>query len=114
MPVNNLLVRSRPACSASHRVLVSGALELLIPAPGLPGLAAFAWHFRDREDLTTSFDIKPFAITKRLARRRAWESHPPPRAHSPRIPGAFTAGHVIVWSYPPVLRGCVAPPVLRG
>ena len=44
--------------------------------------------------------IKPFTIMKRLARHGAWKSHPPPRAHSPRIPGAFLADHVIVCIYP--------------
>ena len=44
--------------------------------------------------------IKPFVIMKRLARCHAGKSHPPPLAHSPRIPGAFVAGHVIVWIYP--------------
>jgi len=45
---------------------------------------------------------------KLLARRHARESHPPPLAHSPRIPGAFTADHVIVGLYPPY-RGCKGP-----
>jgi hypothetical protein len=38
VPVNNLLARSR---SANHRMLVSRALELLIPAQGLTGWPRF-------------------------------------------------------------------------
>jgi small GTP-binding protein len=34
VPVNNLLPWCWPACSASHRMLFSSALELLIPARG--------------------------------------------------------------------------------
>jgi hypothetical protein len=40
VPVNNLLVRSRSACSASHRMLVSSALEPPVPARA-DGLAVF-------------------------------------------------------------------------
>ena len=52
------------------------------------------------EDLVPGNGIRPFAIMKRLAWGRARKSRPPPRAHYPRIPGAFPAGHVIVDIYP--------------
>ena len=45
VPVNNLLARSRPACSASHRMLVSSALELLISARRPTGRPRFLLAF---------------------------------------------------------------------
>jgi len=45
--------------------------------------------------------IRSFAIMEYLVRHCASKSHPPPRAHYPRIPDAFTAGHAIAWIYLP-------------
>jgi len=36
-----------------------------------------------------------------LVRHCVSKSQPPPRAHYPRIPDAFTAGHVTGWIYLP-------------
>ena len=53
------------------------------------------------KDFVPYTGIKSFAIMKYLVRDYARKSHPPPRTHYPRIPDAFTAGHVIVCSFPP-------------
>ena len=105
MPVNNLLVRSRQAAQPVIAYSFPGALELPRSRLSLTGWPRFPRHFHDREDFYTHSGIRPFAIMKHLAGRCAWMSHPPPRAHSPRIPGAFTASHVIVCTYPPYSGG---------
>ncbi len=87
-------------------MLISGTPGITHPRPGPPGLAAaFPRRSHDREDFTTLYGLKAFAIMERLVRCHVRESHPPLRAHFPRIPGTFTAGHVIVWSYPPYCDG---------
>jgi len=45
VPVNNLLVRSRSACSASYRMLVSQRPGIIHSRPSLTGLAAFSAAF---------------------------------------------------------------------
>jgi hypothetical protein len=82
-------------------MLISSAVELLIPRSGLTGWPRFLWRSHDREPALPGNGIRSFVIMKRLARGHVLTSHPPPQAHSPRIPGAFLAGHVIVWTYPP-------------
>src|SRR5690242_16998412 len=41
--------------------------------------------------------IRSFTIMEYLVRHCASKSHPPPRAHYPRIQDAFTAGRVTGW-----------------
>jgi len=43
--------------------------------------------------------IRSFAIMKCLLKSHDWKSHPPPRAHFPRVPGAFLADRIIVGRY---------------
>jgi hypothetical protein len=105
VPVNNLLVRSGPARSASHRMLVSQRPGIIRSRLSLTGWPRFLRHFHDRGRFAVRADYKSFAIMKHLARCCSWNSHPPPWPHSARIPGAFTAGHLIVGLYLPYCEG---------
>jgi hypothetical protein len=49
------------------------------------------------KDFVPLYGTKSFMIMKYLVRDYARKSHPPPQTHSPRIPDAFTAGHVTGW-----------------
>jgi hypothetical protein len=66
VPVNNLLVRSRPARSASHRILVSQRPGITRSRLSLAGWPRFRRHFHDREGFCTVIRTKPFAIMKYL------------------------------------------------
>jgi len=50
VPVNNLLVRSRPARSGSHHMLVSQRPGITRSRLSLTGWPRFLQHFHDRED----------------------------------------------------------------
>jgi len=43
---------------------------------------------------------KSFVIMKFLLKSHDWKTHPPLRAHCPRVPGAFMADRIIVGRYP--------------
>src|SRR5690348_4844485 len=80
------MVRSQLACSFS-------ALDVPVPA----GLTAFFMTF---PMIAKAFapipGIRSFTIMKCLLKSQARKSHPPPRAHLPRVPGAFMADLIIV------------------
>jgi len=105
VPVNNLLVRRRPARSARHRMLVSQRPGITGSRLTLTGRPRFRRHLHDREGSGTARSTRSFAIMKHLARCRARKPHRPRPAHSPRIPGAVAAGHFIVGLYPPYWGG---------
>jgi len=89
----------KPDGSQSVSLLVSGPWNCRF-TPRADELAAFISLFHDREDFTTEFDIKAFVIMKCLLKSNVKKSHPPPRAHFPRVPGVFIADRIIVGRYP--------------
>ena len=52
------------------------------------------------KDLIPEVGTNSFAIMKCLLKSHARKSHPPPRAHFPRVPGVFLADRIIVGRYP--------------
>jgi hypothetical protein len=72
-------------------MLVSSALELLIPAQNCRTGRVPGGFFHDHEDFYIKRRSKPFVIMKRLVRHYARKSQLPPHAHSPGIPGASIA-----------------------
>jgi DNA-binding CsgD family transcriptional regulator len=104
-PVNNLLVRSRPACPASNNMPVPSPLEYPFP----PGADQLAHVSRSVSMIAKEFvsekGARSSVIMKSLVRCHVRTSHSPPQPHPPRIPSAFVAGHVIVCIYPPHFGG---------
>jgi len=80
-------------------------LELLIPARDWLASRVYCGISMIAKDFVPEKGIRSFVIMKRLVRRRFRESHPPRLTHSPRIPGAFIAGRVIVGLYSPYCGG---------
>ena len=56
------------------------------------------------KDFLPEMGTKPSVIMKCLLKSHSRKSHPPPRAHFPRIPGAFLADRIIVGRYPGIAR----------
>jgi len=56
VPVNNLLVRSRPARSACHHMLVSQRPGIIRSRLSLAGWPRFLRHSHDREDFIVCLD----------------------------------------------------------
>jgi hypothetical protein len=92
-PVNNLMVRSQSACSFQGPG-TSGS------RPGPMGWLRFHGFSMIAKDLIPEVGTNSFAIMKCLLKSRVRRSHLPPRAHFPRVPGAFIADLIIAGRYP--------------